>query len=171
MRISPSRPKKSIVRPVQRWRELRKAPGVSMAGLSPNPNLNAPMSKHEQELGTPQGTTRQSAPSKAGLIAGQVSRQRTARLSGERHRQEAEEASCSAQCLLRVSRFMLGHCFGVKPTPGGRLVLLLRLSPPSVTASIEILFGKSTEKIIDGPTVNAELRPWESDPLAWLRRV
>jgi hypothetical protein len=90
---------------------------------------------------------------------------------GGKHRQEADELSCSAQCLQPVSRFMLGHCFGVKPTPGGRLVLLLRLAPPSVTVSIEILFGKSTEKIIDGPTVNAELRPWESDPLARLRRV
>ena len=59
-----------------------------------------------------------------------------------------------------VSRFLHGHCFGVKPTPGGRLVLLLRLAPPSVTVSI-----------CDGPSVNAELRPWESDPLARLRQV
>jgi hypothetical protein len=59
-----------------------------------------------------------------------------------------------------VSRFLHGHGFGVKPTPGGRLVLLLRLAPPSVTVSI-----------CDGPSVNAELRPWESDPLARLRQV
>src|SRR4051812_5895472 len=28
-----------------------------------------------------------------------------------------------------------------------------------------------TVSIFDGPTVNAELRPWESRPLAWLRPV
>ena len=63
-----------------------------------------------------------------------------------------------------VSRMYPAFCTvtasGSKPTPGGRLVLLLRLAPPSVTVSI-----------CDGPSVNAELRPWESDPLAGLRQV
>src|SRR5258708_26929591 len=80
-------------------------------------------------------------------------------IAGEKHRQEADELSRSIQCLQPVSRFILGHCFGVKPTPGGRLVLLLRLAPPSVTVSIQILFGKTTENIIDKPTVNAQLPP------------
>jgi hypothetical protein len=35
-----------------------------------------------------------------------------------------------------------------------------------VAASIEICFGKYAEKIYDGPSANAELRPWESRPLA-----
>lgn len=87
------------------------------------------------------------------------------------HRQEAQGLRCSGACLPRVIPSVFGHCFGAYATPGGRLVLLLRLAPPPVTASIEILFGKSAEKIYDGPTVNAELRPWESRPLARLRRV
>ena len=36
-------------------------------------------------------------------------------------------------------------------------------------------FGYATLRVtvstFGGPTANAELRPWESDPLAWLRRV
>jgi len=39
------------------------------------------------------------------------------------------------------------------------------------TVSIEILFGKNTEKIYAGPSANAELRPWESRPLAWRCQV
>jgi hypothetical protein len=50
---------------------------------------------------------------------------------------------------------LLGHCFGAFATPGGKLALLLSSTPSRVTVSI-----------CDGPSVNAELRPWESRPLA-----
>lgn len=83
-----------------------------------------------------------------------------ARLPVQGHHQEANEEHRSEGCLPYLSRFLHGHGFGVSPTPGGNLVLLLRLAPPSVTVSI-----------YDGPSVNAELRPWESDPLAGLRHV
>jgi hypothetical protein len=50
---------------------------------------------------------------------------------------------------------LLGHCFGAFATPGGKLALLLCCRTLRVTVSI-----------CDGPSVNAELRPWESRPLA-----
>ena len=60
---------------------------------------------------------------------------------------------------MRVStvpfRLLLGHCFGAFATPGGKLALLLCLRTLRVTVSI-----------CNGPSVNAELRPWESRPLA-----
>jgi hypothetical protein len=63
--------------------------------------------------------------------------------------------------LVRVSpvqsRLFLGHCFGAYATPGGRLALLLCWRTLRVTVST---YG--------GSSVNAELRPWESRPLAWL---
>ena len=73
---------------------------------------------------------------------------------------------------VRVSpesfRPVFGHCFGAYATPGGKLVLLLlRLS--------ENLSGKTPHstrtKRFSEPSANAELRPWESRPLARLRPV
>ena len=54
---------------------------------------------------------------------------------------------------------MLGHCFGVYPTPGGAALFCFGYAALRVTVSI-----------FDGPSVNAELGTWESDPLARLRR-
>jgi hypothetical protein len=62
--------------------------------------------------------------------------------------------------LPRSIPHLLGHCFGAYATPGGKLALLLCYRTLRVTVSI-----------CDEPTVNAELRPWESRPLAWLRPV
>ena len=55
---------------------------------------------------------------------------------------------------------MLGHCFGVYTTPGGSALFCFRFAALRVTVSI-----------CDGPSVNAELGAWESDPLARLRPV
>lgn len=55
---------------------------------------------------------------------------------------------------------MLGHCFGVYPTPGGSALFCFGYAALRVTVSI-----------CDGPSVNAELGTWESDPLARLRPV
>ena len=82
------------------------------------------------------------------------------RVAGRWHRQEAAGVHRSGACPPDQSRFIHGHCFGVYPPPGGRLALLLCLRTLWVTVSI-----------CDGPSVNAELRPWEADPLARLRRV
>ena len=54
--------------------------------------------------------------------------------------------SCSAGCLPYQSRFLLGHCFGVYPTPGGRSLFCFGFAALRVTVSI-----------CDGPSVNAEL--------------
>jgi hypothetical protein len=71
------------------------------------------------------------------------------------HRQEAGSLHRSDASLPGSIPHLLGHCFGAFATPGGKLALLLRLRRLSVTVSI-----------CDGPSVNAELRPWESRPLA-----
>jgi len=69
-------------------------------------------------------------------------------------------------CMVRMRvspvqfRLLPGHCFGAYATPGGGLALLLCYRTLRVTVSI-----------CDGPSVNAELRPWESRPLARLRQV
>jgi hypothetical protein len=55
---------------------------------------------------------------------------------------------------------MLGHCFGVFSTPGGSALFCFSFAARWVTVSI-----------FDGPSVNAELGAWESDPLARLRPV
>ena len=75
--------------------------------------------------------------------------------AGEWHRQEAESLLGSDASLSSSIPHLLGHCFGAFATPGGKLALLLCLRTLRVTVSI-----------CDGPSVNAELRPWESRPLA-----
>jgi len=78
-----------------------------------------------------------------------------------------------------VSRMYPAFCTvtasGSKPTPGGRLVLLLRLPPHHATNACRgprhYAALRVTVSICDGPSVNAELRPWESNPLARLRQV
>ena len=71
----------------------------------------------------------------------------------ELHRQEAAGVSCSTGCLPYQSRFMLGHCFGVYPTPGGSALFCFGYAALRVTVSI-----------FDGPSVNAVLGTWESRP-------
>ena len=71
------------------------------------------------------------------------------------HRHEAESLLGSDASLSSSIPHLLGHCFGAYATPGGKLALLLCYRTLRVTVSI-----------CDGPSVNAELRPWESRPLA-----
>ena len=78
----------------------------------------------------------------------------------EWHRQEAQRLHRSDASLPGSIPHLPGHCFGAFATPGGRLTLLLCLRTLRVTVST---FG--------GPSENAELRPWESRPLTWLRPV
>ncbi|MFY9854136.1 MAG: hypothetical protein WAK26_09705, partial [Terracidiphilus sp.] len=69
--------------------------------------------------------------------------------------QEAGSLHRSDASLPGSIPHLLGHCFGAFATPGGKLALLLCYRTLRVTVSI-----------CDGPSVNAELRPWESRPLA-----
>ena len=95
----------------------------------------------------------------AALFGSLGNRERTW-FAGDKHRGEAGEARCSALCLPYLSRFMLGHCFGACPPPGGTALFCFRFAALRVTVSI-----------CDGPSVNAELGTWEAGPLAWLRPV
>jgi hypothetical protein len=131
-----------------------------MVRLSPNSDWNLSASKCAFEHGESYPKTRCSVRYDAGLLADVWGAIVVLALPVESIVRK-RMSSCAVQCVSPLyPASLLGHCFGVKPTPGGRLVLLLRLAPPAVTVSI-----------CDGPTVNAELRPWESDPLARLRRV
>ncbi len=63
--------------------------------------------------------------------------------------------------LVRVSHINPASCSvtasGANRRPAAGSLFCFRYAALRVTASIEILFGKSTEKICDGPSAKAEL--------------
>jgi hypothetical protein len=81
-------------------------------------------------------------------------------------RQGADE-NCGLECVCRsASRRMFGHCFGGQPAPGGNSLFCFGYHPSTqqsrargpwfyaahrVTVSLQILFGKYTEKICRDP--------------------
>ena len=55
-------------------------------------------------------------------------------------------------CLCRTaSRRLFGHCIGGLPAPGGNSLFCFGYAALRVTVSLEILFGKYTEKIFPDP--------------------
>ena len=55
-------------------------------------------------------------------------------------------------CVCRIaSRRLFGHCFGGLPAPGGNSLFCFGYAALRVTVSLEILFGKYTEKICPDP--------------------
>jgi hypothetical protein len=66
-------------------------------------------------------------------------------------RQGADE-NCGLGCACRsASRRMFGHCFGGLPAPGGNSLFCFGFAAHRVTVSLQILFGKYTEKICRDP--------------------
>ena len=63
----------------------------------------------------------------AALFAGRFGWKGDRGSSVERIREKRHELIVQPCDSNHESRLLLGHCFGVKPTPGGRLALLLRL--------------------------------------------
>jgi hypothetical protein len=64
-------------------------------------------------------------------------------------------------CVCRyVSRLLLGHCFGVIPSPGGTAPLCFGFAALRVMVPPE-----------RAPSKKARLGAWEPRPLAWLRPV
>jgi hypothetical protein len=55
-------------------------------------------------------------------------------------------------CVCRIaSRRLFGHCVGGLPAPGGNSLFCFGCAALGVTVSLEILFGKYTEKICPDP--------------------
>jgi hypothetical protein len=66
-------------------------------------------------------------------------------------RRDAEEI-LGLGCVCRVaSRRLFGHCIGGLPAPGGNSLFCFGCAALRVTVSLEILFGKYTEKICPDP--------------------
>ena len=66
-------------------------------------------------------------------------------------RQDADE-NCCLGCVYRIaSRRLFGHCFGGLPAPGGNSLFCFGFAAHRVTVSLQILFGKYTEKICRDP--------------------
>ena len=61
------------------------------------------------------------------LFAGGLDGKSESGLPVGQHRREADEFNVQLCVSNHESRLLLGHYFGGKPTPGGRLALLLRL--------------------------------------------
>jgi hypothetical protein len=89
-----------------------------------------------------------------------------AAIAADFSRQGADE-NCGLACVCRsASRRMFGHCFGGLPAPGGNSLFCFGYHPstqqsrargprffaaPGVAVSLQILFGKYTEKIYPDP--------------------
>ena len=135
-----------------------------MTRLSPNSEWNPSPLSCVPEHGNSHPKTRCFARQNAGLFAGGWGAEGVSALPVESIARKRMSFFCRAMCLPFVSRFFLGHCFGVKPTPGGTALFCFY-------GFHRNLVRKVHRKHFDKPTVNAELGTWESDPLAWLRRV
>jgi hypothetical protein len=74
-----------------------------------------------------------------------------AAIAADFSRQGADE-NCGLGCVCRsASRRMFGHCFGGLPAPGGNSLFCFGFAAHRVTVSLQILFGKYTEKICRDP--------------------
>jgi len=66
-------------------------------------------------------------------------------------RQDADENG-GLGCVYRIpSRRLFGHCFGGLPAPCGSSLFCFGCAAPRVTVSLQVLFGKYTEKICPEP--------------------
>ena len=67
-------------------------------------------------------------------------------------RSQGEEDDCDLGCVCRpVFRRLFGHCFGGLPAPCGSSLFCFGVATLRVAVSLEILFGKYTEKICRDP--------------------
>ena len=85
---------------------------------------------------------------------------------------QGAEKDCDLGCASSlVFRHLFGHCFGGLPAPCGSSLFCFGFAALRVTVSLEILFGKYTEKICRDPPQMQCFGTWEPAPLARLRRV
>jgi hypothetical protein len=74
-----------------------------------------------------------------------------AAITADFSRQGADE-NCGPGCVCRsASRRMFGHCFGGLPAPGGNSLFCFGFAAHRVAVSLQIVFGKYTEKIYPDP--------------------
>ena len=82
--------------------------------------------------------------------------------------------SVHSRLFRLVSRPLSGVTLRACPAPGGRLALLLRLHHPIAQRTRAVdpdsAALRVTVSTCGGPSVNAELRPWEPGPLAGIRQ-
>ena len=82
---------------------------------------------------------------------GVLARSKTAAIAANFLRRDAEEI-LDLGCVCRIaSRRLFGHCVGGLPAPGGNSLFCFGCAALRVTVSLQIFFGKYTEKICRDP--------------------
>jgi hypothetical protein len=121
-----------------------------MSNVAANPSVLPPLypckvTQASQSLSKSNGNVRVHSP------YGVLDSSKVAGIAANFHRQDADE-NCGLGCVCRIaSRRLFGHCFGGLPAPGGNSLFCFGCAPLWVTVSLQILFGKYTEKICPDP--------------------
>ena len=103
-------------------------------GLRVLPN---PM-EHHSGWYSPSSRVGQRSPRRAAVSADFISRER-------------DESDVPVRVSRSVSRVLFGHCFRACPAPGGSSLFCFSSTALRVTVSLQILFGKYSEKISPDP--------------------
>jgi hypothetical protein len=84
-------------------------------------------------------------------LCGVLNGSKVAAIAANFLRRDADEV-LGLGCVCRIaSRRLFGHCVGGLPAPGGNSLFCFGCASLRVTVSLEILFGKYTEKICPDP--------------------
>jgi hypothetical protein len=124
--------------------------GCAMSKLPANPAVLPPphpctVTQASGSLSTVNGKARMHS------LCGALDGSKLAAIAANFRRRDAEEALV-LECVCRIaSRRLFGHCFGGLPAPGGNSLFCFGCAALEVTVSLEILFGKYTEKICPDP--------------------
>jgi hypothetical protein len=104
-------------------------------------------------------------------LSGVVDRSKVAAIEANFLRRDAEEILGLGRVCRIASRRSFGHCVGGLPAPGGNSLFCFGCATLRVTVSLEILFGKYTEKICPDPPQMQSFGTLEPAPLARLPPV
>jgi hypothetical protein len=121
-----------------------------MSNVAANPAVLPPLcpctvTQASQNPSTAKGNAR------VHCLYGGLGGSKTAAIAANFACQGADE-NCGLGCVCRsASRRLFGHCFGGLPAPGGNSLFCFGYAAHGVTVSLEILFGKFTEKICPDP--------------------
>ena len=121
-----------------------------MSKLPANPAVTAPphprtVRQSSESLSTVNGNAR------IHCLCGTPDGPKVAAIAANFLRRDAEEI-LGLGCVCRIaSRRLFGHCVGGLPAPGGNSLFCFGCAALRVTVSLDILFGKCTEKICPDP--------------------
>jgi hypothetical protein len=124
--------------------------GCAMSKLPANPAVlpqphPCTMTQASESLSTVDGKARMHS------LCGVLDGSKVAAIAANFLRRDAEEI-LGLGCVCRIaSHRLFGHCVGGLPAPGGNSLFCFGCAALRVSVSLEILFGKYTEKICPDP--------------------